>query len=139
MSYISSFSLFRPLFALSVVLISFTIGRAVPQDDAGMGAVAVDSSEVSAISLDGNNSPAVTMQAAAIATSAPESSASLQLASFPLRPVFDNSIRFRDNKNYTDVDAPIVTFFRNSSNLTTYHIEDTEVFNRSLRNDTFLL
>ena len=56
MSYISSFSLFRLLFALSVVLISFTLGRAVPQDGAGMGAVAVDSSEVSVISLDCDNS-----------------------------------------------------------------------------------
>lgn len=133
-----------PLFALLVVLIHVTLGLAVPQGDAGTGPVAVDL-EVSAIPLGGNTSPAVTstgteaggtstgdtVRATAEAAAVPQDSGGLQLAPYPTRPIFDNSTRFQDKKNYTDPDAPIVTSFRNSSNLTTYHIEDTEVLGKS--------
>ena len=136
-----------PLLALCLVLIPATLGLAVPQDDARTAPVAVDS-EVSAVPLGNNAVPAVTgtgtqsagtstgdtvkvtVEAAAVL----EDSASLQLAPYPTRPIFDNSTRFQDKKNYTDPDASIVTSFSNSSNLTTYHIEDTEVFGRSFLN-----
>ena len=133
-----------PLFALCLILIPATLGRAVPRDDAGTAPVAIDS-EVSAMPLGNNAVPAVTgtetqsagtstgdtVQVTAEAAAVPEDSASLHLAPYPTRPIFDNSTRFQDKKNYTDPDAPIVTSFRNSSNLTTYYIEDAEVFGKS--------
>ena len=74
----------------------------------------------------------------AIAAGVPEDSATLQLAPFSIRPTFDNSTRFQNKKNYIDEDVPIVTRFKNFFEVTTYHIEDKEVFGRSLRSDTSL-
>ena len=139
MLYLRYPSCLGPLFALFIVFIPATLGLAVAQEDDGTDPFAVDS-EISASTLGGNMSPVVTgkgaeaggdstadtVQATTIATTVPGDSASLQLAPFPTRPIFDNSTRFQDKKNYTDPDAPIVTSFRNSSNLTTCHIEDTE-------------
>ena len=79
-----------PLFALLVVLIPVTLGRAVPQDDAGTGPAVIDSG-VSALPLGGNTSPVVTgtgteadgtsttdtVQETAIAATVPEDSAPL--------------------------------------------------------------
>ncbi|KAL8792924.1 MAG: hypothetical protein Q9195_004501 [Heterodermia aff. obscurata] len=128
------------LFALCVVIIPATLGCAVPQDDI---------SEVSALPLGSSILPVVTgtstranvtstradrtstrviVQATAITAAVPENSAPLQLAPFPARPIFDNSTRFQDKQSYTDPDAPVVISFKNSSDLTSYHIEDKEVF-----------
>ena len=134
-----------PLCALFVVLLPSMLGRAVALKDARTGPVVI-ASEVSALPLGGNSSPVVIRtgteadetstgdieRVTAIASTVPEDSATSQLASFPTRPIFDNSTRFHYKKNYTDPDAPIVTSFRNASDLTTYHIEDTEVVGRSL-------
>ncbi|KAL8999942.1 MAG: hypothetical protein Q9169_001348 [Polycauliona sp. 2 TL-2023] len=60
---------------------------------------------------------------------APDNSAPLQLEGFPVRPSFENTTTFPEDKtNYTDPDAPIVESFKNSSDLTTYHIQDREIF-----------
>ena len=124
-----------PLFALFIVFIPATLGRAVAQEDDGTDPVAVNS-EISASTLGGNMSPVVTGKGAEAGGDCDRSHCTgrlcpLAACPFPTRPISDNSTRFQDKENYTDPDAPIVTSFRNSSNLTTYHIEDTEVFGRS--------
>ena len=130
------------LFSFLVALAPSTLGLAVPQEDVATGAVAVDSLEVPAMPLAGNTAIGIStgniVQPTAIAAGVPENSDTLQLSAFPIRPLFDNSTRFQDKKNYTDPDAPIVTSFKNSSNLTTYHIQDEEVFGRYYLSNGFL-
>ena len=125
-----------------VALAPSTLGLAVRQEDVAAGAVAIDPLEVSAMPVAGNTaietSTGSMVQATANAAGVPENSDTLQLAGFPIRPIFDNSTRFQDKKNYTDPDAPIVTSFKNSSNLTTYHIQDEEVFGRYSLSNSFL-
>ena len=60
MPYLSYSNCLFLLSALFVVLIPSTLGSAAPQDGAEAGAVAVGSSEISVMPLDGNTSPAVT-------------------------------------------------------------------------------
>ena len=129
MSFPNYASRLIPLCTLFAVLAPPSIGLALPQDD-----VSVALSPVSAKPLGADTSPTITtgsLQPTAIAATVPENTATLQFAPFPIRPTFDNSSRYQDTKNYTDEDAPIVTSFKNSSDLTTYYIEDTEVFGRS--------
>lgn len=142
MPYLSYSSRIFQVFSFLVVLAPSTLGLALPQEDVATGTVAVDSLEVSAVPLASNTaigaSTGSMAQPTAIEAGVPENSDTLQLSAFPIRPMFDNSTRFQDKKNYTDPDAPIVTSFKNSSNLTTYQIQDEEIFGRYFLSSIFL-
>ncbi|KAL8652587.1 MAG: hypothetical protein Q9226_004205 [Calogaya cf. arnoldii] len=147
----------RPLFALFIVLIPATLGGAVPQDVVETNNVGIDtdlstlpigddtlpvssgtSTQLNANSIgdtvqgtgtaEGNETSTEPIVQGTGTAAVPENSAPLQLEGFPVRPSFENTTRIEDRKNYTDRDAPIVASFKKSSELTTYHIQDKEIF-----------
>lgn len=127
----------RLSFAIFVALAPSTLGRAVAQEDVAVGPLEASAMPVAGNTVIGTSTGSI-VQATAMAVGVPENSDTLQLAAFPTRPLFDNSTRFQDKKNYTDEDAPVVTSFKNSSNLTTYRIEDKEVFGTYFLRHSFL-